>query len=346
MIFSTKNISQKGYILPLTLMILTVVLIITTQIFNSGTIYSLIAQTTVDREKAKRLALGGVQVAMSQLFTTSSEQQGEEQKKLLAAVVPSINRWQNFEFTQEHDGIDGSLRVCIMCEQGKFNLNSFYDFSKKKFVDEDKPTGGMKKVAEELFKRLKDFVGGKDLFPAFEKVLKERGYPFNDVTELFVSPEFTPFKNFIFYEPSQEKKAKPPVYLTDLFTVSTVTSRLEPWLLSDSVCAVLGLSRATGGEIKKRAEEINNVLKNFKPKINWTTEWDIFLKPLYDRDFTSLPKDINFLLESQFEPKTFSVLSYGKVGNITQRMLVIVEKHLMKKRSSASPFIIKRMYWV
>jgi hypothetical protein len=339
--------AQKGYILVLTLMMLTIVLVLTTQIFNGGTIYSLIAQTTVEREKAKRLALGGVQVAMSQLFTTTSEQPIEK-PQLQKALVPALNRWQQFTFTQGRDGIEGALQICVMCEQGKFNLNAFYDFPKKKFINEDQPNGGMRKIAEELFKRVKDFVGGKDLFPAFEKLLKERGYPFNDVTELFASAEFAPFKNLVFYEPpsDQEKKGKRPVYLTDLFTVSTQKELIDPLLFSDSVCAVLGLARAQDGQIKKRTEEIKNLLQNMKPKIDWKADWDTILKPLYGKDFTSLPKDIDSVLDSQFEPLTFSVLSYGKVGKISQRMLVIIEKHTNKKGSSASPFIIKRMYWI
>jgi hypothetical protein len=326
-------------------MILTLVIIVTTQIFNSSTMYSLITQTTVEEEKAKRIALGGVQVAMSQLFT-GTEQNDESQIKLLARTVPSINRWQRFPLTEEQEGIDGQLELCIICEQGKLNINTVYDFSKKKFIDEDKPNGGMKTIAEQFFKGMKEYTG-KDLFPVFEKLLKNRGYPFNDVTELFSSPEFSLFKNTIFYEPpTAGLKGKRPVYLTDLFTVDTSSIRMQPWLFSDSVCAVLGLSRAGDGEIKKRAEEIQGMIKTVKVAADWKTDWDKFLKPLYGKDFTSLPKNIDSVFDSQFAPLTFSVLSYGKVGKIIQRMLVIVEKHSVKKGSSASPFIIKKMYWI
>jgi hypothetical protein len=307
--------------------------------------YSLITQTTVEEEKAKRLALGGVQVAMSQLFT-GTEQSDESQMKLLARIVPLINRWQRFSLEQEQDGIDGQLELCIMCEQGKLNINHVYDFSKKKFIDEDKPNGGVKKFTEQFFKALKEYTG-KDLFPAFEKLLKSRGYPFNDVTELFQSPEFSPLKNAIFYDPpTAGTQGKRPVYLTDLFTVDSSSIKMQPWLLSDSVCALLGLARAGDGEIKKRAEEIQGMIKTVKVAADWKIDWDNFLKPLYGKDFTSLPKNIDSVFDSQFAPLTFSVLSYGKVGKIMQRMLVIVEKHSVKKGSSASPFIIRKMYWI
>lgn len=336
---------NSGFILVLALMILTVVLVITTQIFNAGNIFSLISRTAIDREKAKRLALSGVQIAMAELFTGTGEQP-EEQKKLLSTLVPVINRWQTIELTAERDGFEGELRVCVVCEQGKFNLNTFYDFQKKKFIDEDKPSGGMRKVAEDLFRRVRDLMGGKDLFPAFEKLLKERGYPFNDVTELFASPDFSVFKNAVFYAPPQaEQQVKRPIYLTDLFTVSVATTALEPWLFSDAVCAVFDLARPAYGDVKKRSEDLKNSLPLLKQKMNWNADWDAVLRPLYGKDFTSLPKDIDSLLNSQFEPSTFSVVSYGKVGKISQRVLVVVDKH-SKKRSGASPYIIKRMYWI
>ena len=38
------------------------------------------------------------------------------------------------------DGIDATISMSIQSEQGKLNINSLYDFEKKKFVDEGKPT--------------------------------------------------------------------------------------------------------------------------------------------------------------------------------------------------------------
>ena len=48
--------------------------------------------------------------------------------------MPTLNRWQTFELTEEIDGLDGEIKLCITCEDGKLDLNQWYDFNKKKFI--------------------------------------------------------------------------------------------------------------------------------------------------------------------------------------------------------------------
>src|SRR5579859_3407887 len=147
--------NKPGYILVLTLMILAIAIVITTQLFNQGTVHSVYANTVVEREKAKQLALGGIQVAMSVLTPKESSEQKtdetaqaepkDEKRSQLKKLLPALNRWLTFDLKEDIDGIDGQLKICISCEQGKLNLNTIYDFKKKKFVGQDQLKGDMKK---------------------------------------------------------------------------------------------------------------------------------------------------------------------------------------------------------
>ena len=200
------NTRQPGYILALTLMILALAIVITTQMFNKGMVHSVYAKTVMDREKSKQLALGGIQVALSMLAldqtSTQLQQQqpSQEDKLLVKKIVPSLNRWSAYDLKEEQEGIDGKLMVCISSEQGKININQMYDFKNKKFIGQDQPKSDMKKVMQSVFKAIKDEVG-KDLFLPFEAFLKEFGRPLHDVTELLAIKEFAVFKDDIFYEP-------------------------------------------------------------------------------------------------------------------------------------------------
>ena len=59
--------NQSGYILLLTLLMLSASVAIVTYIFVRGSTYTRFAQTMIDREKAKLMAFGGIQVAVAQL---------------------------------------------------------------------------------------------------------------------------------------------------------------------------------------------------------------------------------------------------------------------------------------
>ena len=59
--------ASSGYILVLTLIILSIIVIMVTQLFNKGRVHLYYAKTMIEREQAKQLALGGIQLAMNQL---------------------------------------------------------------------------------------------------------------------------------------------------------------------------------------------------------------------------------------------------------------------------------------
>jgi hypothetical protein len=190
----------------------------------------------------------------------------------------------------------------------------------------------------------------KDLFPVFENFLKTRGQPLYDVTELLSVKEFSVLKDTLFYNPpvtaQGEKQTKRPLFLMDMFTIDSNQITIQPWLFSDSLCALLGLRRAQDNELKKRTEEVASWLKSFKKENQWSSAWNTILKPMYDKDFTSLPKDIDSLLAPQFESHTFSVLTYGKVGDIEQRLYTILERQVEQQKGSKPHFVVKKNYWI
>lgn len=363
---------RNGYILILTLMVISLSVVLVTFIATRGITFFPFARIERDREKAEMLAFGGVQLALSQLAGGQEEQkkpaagtkepaamaqaENKEQQKataLLTTLLPILNRPQKIQFNKGRDGFEGVLNICVMSEEGKLNINEIYDFEKQKFVNEGQPQGDMKKMLQELFIRLEKLTGGKELFKGFEKFLKDRQYKVNDATQLLSIKEFSiVFRENVWYQPPEQtkdttKKEQRPVYLTDLFTVWSGTAQVEPWLLSDSMRALLDLKRVEPQD-KDEKESMKERLKKFKTQATWSSDWNTLLAPLYGKDFSKLPQGIDVLLRPTFGGATFSVLSYGVVGSITQKIVAIVERResSSKERDARFDVIIKKLYWL
>jgi hypothetical protein len=372
---STQNSKQPGYILLLTIMILSITTIVVTQIFFQARLYNSFIPLALEKEKARQLALSGVAIAIAQLslHDTHFEKQKDQKpgnpeekknaaaesvehaKHLLRTILSVQGRWQTFVLTHDVDGIDAQISVCITCEEGKLNSNSLYDFEKHEF----------KKIAQaspdQLFKQLgeasKPFASNKNMFEPIQEFLKKQSTPLVDVTQLLQGKAVEDFKEHLFYTPSkppvlaeQEKKEekeaekKPKIFLADLFTISTDSYRINPWVLSSSLQLLLKIKpreMATEKEFEKEIEEL--VEKVSIDKVSWQKDWNTYLKPLYKVDFESLPAELIPFLSTKFEPRQFSVLCYGKVGRITQKLLVILERTATGEGES---FLMKKIYWL
>ncbi|MFI5332704.1 MAG: hypothetical protein ACHQVS_01235 [Candidatus Babeliales bacterium] len=362
-----------AYIMIVTLMIISVSVVLVTYLTHKSRVYFPYAHMVVDRYQARALAFGGVQIAMSQLAAaatpkkkeTSAQQQADKTKAasspatsqdavakdLLSALLPIKNRWQTITLTKEREGINAQLKLCIVCEDGKININKMYDFEKRKFVGEGNAQGDYKKIMQELFTRIEKKLHAKDLFVGFEKFLKDRQYMVNDASELWLIKAFKEAfkKDRVWYQPplaeSSQKKEQRTLYLTDIFTVWSAKEQLQPWLLSDSLCALFDLKRAESNEMSK--ERISELVKNFKRVAQWPADWKQQLKPLYDKDSNALPQTIMAMLNPTFEPTTFSVLSYASVGKITQTLLAIIElKPASEDAQRGVVVTMKKVYWL
>jgi hypothetical protein len=349
-----------------TLLVVGAAMMIVTYVGHRGSFYLPFSYMLVAREKAEMLAFGGVQVAIAQLSQVSKKQEqlkeapvteskdGDQEKDLLLRILPTLNRWQEFELKENIDGVDGQIKICLMCEEGKINLNRIIDFNKGVLKGSEQPAlrslgeggAGWKAIMQELCKVIEKFTKADNLYPALEKIIKDAKYEFNDATELITRKEFAPFKDILFYQPPTQKKQE-TVYLTDIFTVWSSSEKIEPWLFSDSLNALLGLPRVEVDDIKKRKEQIQNWVKNFKVQTNWQQDWTTMLLPIYGKELRTLPKHIDSMLSTNFAPRFFSVLVYAKVGEITQHVYAILERNKrLQDDVTEYDVAIKKLYWL
>lgn len=407
--------NEVGYILILSMMIIAASITLVTIITTKSGVFVPYARLVVDREKASLLAFGGVQMALSQLAlpsqkedehgTASAETTKKEEMQrnapaekerpntqwvnqirdgesaFLNRLLPVLNQWQIFTLSKEKDGVDGQVRICIVSEEGKIDINQIYDFKTKKFVGEGQDDQGkqrqesggqekkkevgaqtplhqgsggqekaadMKKVMSELFARVQQRMGGEELFVAFETFLKERKEPLIDVTELLHAKGFAVFKDALFYEPTdttkKSGKQEQALFLTDIFTVSSGRKQLNPWLFSQSLRTLWGL------ETQDNKSILQETIKKFQQNTigrptEWRSDWGNILESLYKKKAKDLPALVPALLDPTFEANTFSVLSYGKIGKVTQKLLAIVAG----ERDSEGNFqqiTIKKIYWL
>jgi hypothetical protein len=331
--------TQKGYILILTMMMMAAASAIVIYVFNKGMVYAPLATTVMSREKAQMLAFSGVAVAQSLTSYVPPKKEKEKaepaqskeesakadpDKTLLTTLLPSINRFQEFNLKLSVDGYDGELKICIMCEEGKINLNKIYDFKKHAFINDN-----WKKLLQAFCLKIEQETKTQNLFGVLENFLKKRQVPLDDITELLLIPEFAPFKNKLFYEPTitaPKEKGKGSLFLTDIFTVHSSTDRLEPWLFSNSLLILCGLPTAQPGEIDKRKAQLKEWLKSFKKKADWKTDWNTLLKPVFQKELQSLPKGLDSVLSTVFEPHIFSVLVIATVNGVTQKVYALIER--------------------
>ena len=59
--------ASHGFVLVTTLLILSLAVVLISFLINRSTVFFPLARITIDREKAKELALGGLQLALSQI---------------------------------------------------------------------------------------------------------------------------------------------------------------------------------------------------------------------------------------------------------------------------------------
>ena len=118
-------------------------------------------------------------------------------------------------------------------------------------------------------------------------------------------------------------------------------------MFSDSLLALLDLKRATNKDSEERKKIVKQIAQKFKSSVQWTQDWNTMATPLYGVEFQSLPKGIDKVLNGTFDPKMFSVVSYGEVGNVTQRAYAILER--VQKNDTNKTYYdvnVKKFYWI
>lgn len=362
----------NGYVLPLTLMIIFASVGLLTTVMRRAFVFQDKVRYAFNREKARTLALAGIQVGMSQLSVVkpkenkkkenaqSAEQQaGQKEEKLtpeqewLLQLMLVINRWQTFNLTEKSDGIDARLDLYISCEQGKININSLLtdpsQTDKKQEVEqatqpEQSKTepGKRKNFAESLQEKLVQEVG-VSILEILKSKQRKLGRSLEDPTEILTEEAARKFVDRVFRTPEQIDEKANRFYLMDLFTVETRTEKLNPWLLSGSVCALLGLQLPQRLIADGKDKAIRDAVKKLRPFIGWKKEWDITMEPLYGKPFSVIPQGIDVLFAPEFEATVFSVISCVRIGNISQKLCGVVEK---TNDEHNIVFKLKKLYWM
>lgn len=384
---------RSGSVIIFALMMLSLIAIVTEQLIRSTIIGTTFVKTMIDREHAEMLALGGVNIAIAQLSKGIDADKKEEKKdkaakegrdetseekkaidgekgdlstmqKFIFHLVSHLNRWQIFTLDSARDGVDGEVKICLTSEHGKINLNQAFDFKKNEF----------RKEYDAMLKTLE--IPGKLALGEFHKrlveFLKKRGKMLYDVSEI------TNISNVevmdIFYHPPlmpQKRQTAEPnssIYLNDVFTIWTDDALIDPLVFSDALCAIFGLRRPRATDPQFMKDEFKKMAAAFKKE--WGADWDgnwKYLQPIYGEKPKAL-EPMKEIFTKSFNSKVYSVLSYGKVNNVEQRVLAIVkeveEKPAQEKKGAEAKtpekpaqekeakkekkryFKIKRIYWL
>lgn len=365
---------RPGYILFLTMSILAIVTLLVTQLFYVGTAYNIFVPLTYERESAKQLALSGISIATAQLLLQdevlnpkkskknakdqkqpagaeneskkSVSEEANHQKQRLKTLLLIQNQWQEFSLVTAKDGIDGTIKLCITCEDGKVNLNQLYNFNKKSFysVASSMTTEAWCKL---LFLRMKSWFKDQDIETLMMNIIKKQKQSYTSPFDLLGYSSLNFLSDSSIYTPDalmekddkNEQKIR-SVFLNDIFTTETKSFYIDPWILSSSLRALFGFVI----DKKIKQEDLSLMLEKIDlNQINWETTWDSTLKEFYGKEFKSLDKEFVSFLSTKFEPHTFSVVCYGKVGRVTQKLLAILK---LSTKGNEEVVTVKKIYWL
>ncbi len=350
----------SGFIIVLTMMLIATSVLLVSLVINRVSAYRRMGSLWTDREKAKMIALGGIEIAISQLAqldkkdeknkkekpqgsaheksAESSKQDvakkdAEKAKALVNVLFTTVNKWQTFPLKTDVEGIEGECSLYVSSEQGKINLNGLYDVKKKKFVTMGTVDG--KKFCDFISEKLKPLLERQKQKPIELTNLLENFFKnhqaLDDVTELFTTNmQELP----LFREPEGKNIA-----FNDLFTVMASKNTLDPFAFSTSLNRIIGVNRTD--DVKKiPVEELFKLSQ--QQKIEWEKAWSPLFATLYGKDYSGLPAEIKPFLATRFETTLWSVVSYGKVGTVTSKVYAIIEK----SKNPDEPFQIKKIYWL
>lgn len=340
---------RSGYILLFTLMIISAITVMVTGIVGRVVTQRRLARLFADRERAYQLALGGIEIAKSQLTVEPKEEKETPQAKkephdetaeFVERLLRYLNHWQTFKLNEERDGIEGEVQLYITSEQGKIDLNALYDFKAKKFIVDGALDA--RKLIQLFADKFKPISGDVNIVDMLERFMQSREYPIEDISELLSIKGFGKFNDFLWSAPPPQDKKEPIIALTDVFTVNTYARSLQPVVISPSLQFILGFKQQAYDE--KGSKQKKETAKLIKTAMNWQQEWDKVLAPLYGKGYTDVPAEIRSLYISQFEATMFSVISYATIGAVTVKLCAIIEKLSQKEKTPT--FVLRKLYWL
>ncbi len=360
---------RQGYVVILAVMVIAALTTLVMAVLTRALVTSNLQRTLAHREQARLLALSGVEIARAQLSEASNRDSKERSQEadsvyFLKKVGAHLGTWQQFDLTAARDGIDGKISVFLASEAGKLNPNLFYDFEKQQLKKQ--PNVDVQSFLKKLGEKLG--VRQTQLATVMSELFAQRKRPLDAVVQLFTEIG-TGAKERIaqqirgagFY-PQPQGKART---LSDVWTTETKVIGLQPWALSSALLEAFGVSVS-----KRSGTALGEALKKVKitgNEINWSQQWDSLIKPWWGVSYAQVPEELRKMLASEFETDIFSVVSYGKFGNVTVGAYVILQKAEtrsqgqadasapQKKMSDATTksaaaqvkeYSVKKIYWI
>lgn len=355
---------RPGFVLITTFLLSAAAIVLVTQLYNRMALYNIFIPASYARLQAGSLARSALVCAVQQLADQDTligksekeedakdkeikkEKTGkitaqERKQQLLKTILLTQNRWQLFKVTEEKSGVDGIFGFYIMCEDGKIPLAALIDWDKKELKEAKDGALNPKALIKELDELLQSRT--LSLTDLLQNYLKEAAAKPADITECLLLSAKERNKMALFLTPLWEdepKKQLEGMALTDIFTLWNKEAKIDPFLLSLSLRNIYGL--ATEVDLANQIKAVESVLKQFKgADIVWNKEWDTLLKPYYKKDYKDLSKQLVLLFSPKFEPRTFSVLCYGKVKQVVQKIIALVARDVTEK---GEVWTVKKVY--
>ncbi len=343
---------QPGFILMFTMMILAagVVLVgaVALRVHNAIQEHRFL----MARERAKLAALGGIELARTRL-THLADKKKEEEVKLW--LLSHNDLWQKISLPESPDNGQDKIYLRVTREDGKIDLNSFFDQKKKTFVfgKKDGPDPFRDSVSRWVA-RISPSFGEEGFFGVLQEALKERKEPLVDLTEIFSFPVFEKSYIPLFPMPlgfEKENEAEGTPGLVDLFSVAplfgTTKPCLSPEFLSRALCSVLELK-----PLPSQAGEREQWAKEFLQKTSsgigaWKFAWDQLVSAAYDKKYQEIEKKYPMIVSSfcsSARESMVSVVSYGSVGGVTQGVYAVLRPYEGKDKMLA--YVVTRLYWI
>ena len=130
--------ARSGSALLIILCFLGIIGALTQQLVKTSFLTIRLLDQEIKRTKAQLLAQNGLTLAIAQLTqqleTKKNAVDSNPKVEALEKILAILNRWQLFPLTKELDGMQGSIKVYISCEDGKIPLQNLIDPATKKMV--------------------------------------------------------------------------------------------------------------------------------------------------------------------------------------------------------------------
>lgn len=347
----SKQFKQDGFVMVVVLVLMLFFAVVAQRFSRQLLVNTAFTKVCANKEQARLLALSGIGISLAQIFKTQVKQEEQDQdggqiKRLYKTILPKHHLWQTYELDKKHDGINGTIRFAVSCEDGKINLNDVYDGQKQTIKDKYKPL-----LEPFVISKTSEEQEEQSLISFLEEFFQQKnGQQVEDPSQLELSENFK-----VFYNPPMPKQEgtnstkdlRAPV--CDLFTVFGSTQGINPLLLSSTMRQALGFSNPsyTDEETKKEAlEQVYSKISkslaqewkaNFKSIESWFAKKDsdekdesevLYIKSsnLDEKERKNGLEKIENLLSKEIEPKFFTVLSCGEFKRVKQTVLAIVER--------------------